>query len=239
MNKNTNIILIGIICFILSFAVSIQLKTIKNTELITYRTSSNTNLRDSTIKWEEKYNEIIENIKEKEKELNDIRTQAVKDNPEALEKEQSLNENNTLLGLTDVQGPGVIITLKDSEYATNKNIGITEDIKNFLVHDANLREIVRVLKTSGAEAISINDQRIVSSTSIICSGNVIRVNDEKVGSPFTIKAIGSPELLYGNLETTIKRLNKSGINVEIEKYENIEINKFNGTIRNEYAKSTE
>ena len=239
MNKNTNIILIGIICFTLSFAVSIQLKTIKNTELITYRTSSNTNLRDSTIKWEEKYNEIIENIKEKEKELTDIRTQAVKDNPEALEKEQSLNENNTLLGLTDVQGPGVIITLKDSEYATNKNIGIKKKKKNFLVHDANLREIVRILKSSDAEAISINEQRVDSSTAIICSGNVIRVNDEKVGSPFTIKAIGSPELLYGNLQNTIKNLNKSGITVKIEKNENLDIAKFGGTIRYEYARSTE
>ncbi len=72
------------------------------------------------------------------------------------------------------------------------------------------------MKISGAEAISINDERIVNDTSIICSGNVIRVNDKKVSSPFEIKAIGSPELLYGNLDETITRLNNSGIIVDIK-----------------------
>lgn len=239
MNRNIKIFLIGVVCFTLTFAISLQVKTIKNTELITNRTSSNTSLRDSAIKWNEKYNEMIRNIENADNELKNIRTEALKDNPEAIEKEKQLIENNILLGLTDVTGQGIVVTLKDSEYATNKNIGITEDIKNYLVHDANLREVVRILKNSGAEAISVNDQRIVSSTSIICSGNVIRVNDERVGSPFTIKAIGSPELLYGNLETTVKRLNKSGISVGVEKKDDIEINKFNGTIRQEYMKSTE
>ena len=74
---------------------------------------------------------------------------------------------------------------------------------------------------------------------IICSGNVIRVNDEKVGSPFTIKAIGSSEFMYGSLSETIKRLNKLGITVEIEKKDDIEISKFNGTIRQEYVKNIE
>ena len=122
-----------------------------------------------------------------------------------------------LLGMTNVKGEGVIITLKDNQGVTNENIGITDDIRAYLVHDANLREIVRKLKTSGAEAISINNERIVNQTAITCSGNVIRINDKKVGSPFEIKAIGSPELLYGNLRETVTRLNNSGIIVEIEK----------------------
>lgn len=239
MNKNINVFLIGIMFFILSFAICLQIKTIKNTELITDKTSNNTGLRDSAIKWKEKYDEIIKNIEDANVNLNNIRSEALKDSPEAIENEKKLHENNILLGLTDVHGTGVIITLKDSEYATGKNIGITEDIKNYLVHDANLREIIRILKNSGAEAISINDQRIISSTAIICSGNVIRVNDEKVGSPFTIKAIGSSEFMYGSLSETIKRLNKLGITVEIEKKDDIEISKFNGTIRQEYVKNIE
>ena len=238
LNKKGSI-LIGIVCFVLTFAISLQIKTIKNTELITNKTSINTNLRDNAIKWQEKYKEAIANLQNEENNLKNIRTNALQNNPEAIEKERILLENNIMLGLTDVKGPGVIITLKDSENATNSNIGITQDIRNYLVHDANLREIVRILKNSNAEAISINDQRIIGTTAIICSGNIIRVNDEKIGSPFTIKAIGSPELMYGNLEKTIKKLNKSGISVEIEKNQNIEIIKYNGTIKQEYAKSTE
>lgn len=239
MNKEINIILIGIVCFTLTFSIFLQIRTIDNTELITTRTSNNTELRDSAIKWKEKYDEILKNVENLNEELKNIRVQALKDNPEAVEQEKKLLENNILLGLTNVSGKGVIVTLRDSESATNNNIGITENIKDYLVHDANLREIVRILKNSGAEAISINDQRVINSTAIICSGNVIRVNDEKVGSPFTIKAIGSSELLYGNLSETIKRLNKSGITVEIEKKDNVEISKFNGTIRQEFVKSIE
>ena len=239
MNKTVNVILIGIVCFILTFAVSLQAKTIKNTELITNRTSVNADLRDNAIKWQEKYYEILADLEKADNNLKDVRNKSLQNNPDAIEKEKELLKNNTLLGNTDVSGSGVTVILQDSEYATNKNIGIAEDIKNYLVHDANLREVVRILKNSGAEAISINGQRVIFSTAIICSGNVIRVNDEKVGSPFTIKAIGSPELLYGNLQNTIKNLNKLGITVKIEKSNNIDIEKFEGTIRNEYARSTE
>lgn len=239
MNKTRNIIVIGIMCFILTLASVIQIKTIKNANMIASKTSENTDLQDSAIKWKEKYNQIISELEEAENNLNSIREQATKNNPEAIEKQENLLQNNILLGLTDVSGPGVIITLSDNEGTTNESIGITEDIRNYLVHDANLREIVRKLKNSGAEAISINDQRVVFSTAITCSGNIIRVNDEKVGSPFVIKAIGSPELLYGNVEPIIKRLNDSGIIVEIEKTSNLDISKYNGTIKQNYAKSTE
>lgn len=239
MNKTINAILIGIVCFILTFSIFLQIKTIRNTELITNRTSSNTNLRDNAIKWQEKYYEIISDLEKAEIILKDIRNQSLQNNPEAVEKEKELLKNYILMGTTDVSGTGVIITLQDSEFATNKNISITDDIKNYLVHDSNLREVIRNLKVSGAEAISVNDQRVISTTSIVCSGNVIRVNDEKVGSPFTIKAIGSKELLYGNLQDTIKNLNKLGITVNIEKSDNIDIGKYSGTIRYDYIRSTE
>ena len=87
-------------------------------------------------------------------------------------------------GLTDVTGQGVIITLQDNEGVTNSSIGITEDIRSYLVHDVNLREIVRKLKISGAEAISINNERIVSQTAITCAGNIIKVNDKRVRFSF-------------------------------------------------------
>lgn len=238
-DKKENIILIGFICFILFFAIFLQIKTVENTELLNDKTALNSSLRDSALKWQEKYKETVNEIEIANENLNKIRAESLKNNQGAVETENELQKNNTILGQTDVQGKGIIVTLKDTEGATNKNIGISEDIKNYLVHDANLREIVRILKNSGAEAISINDQRIISDTAIICSGNVIRVNDEKVGSPFVISAIGSQDLLYGNVEKTIQRLNKSGIVAQIEKNDNIQIEKYNGTITKKYLQFME
>ena len=217
-----------------------QVKTIKNTNsIVNYTLSNNNDLRDDLLRWKEKYDSVNTEVTKAEKKLEETRQLAIQNSPDSIKKEQELNINNTALGLTDVSGQGVIVTLKDNQGVTNENIGITDDIRSYLVHDANLREIVRKLKISGAEAISINDERIVNDTSIICSGNVIRVNDKKVSSPFEIKAIGSPELLYGNLDETITRLNNSGIIVDIKKQDNVKINKYDGVINFNYAKTVE
>ena len=239
MNKKGNVIVIGTVCCILTLGISIQLKTVKKTNTIVSGTSENAELRDSAIKWKEKYDQSITDLEKAESELKSIRQDATKNNPEATDKENELAKNNILLGLTDVTGPGVIITLSDNENVTTESIGLADDIRDYLVHDANLREVIRKLKNSGAEAISINDQRLVFDTSITCSGNVIRVNGVKVGSPFEIKAIGSPELMYGNLKQTINRLNNSGIIVNVEKKENVDISKYSGTIKQNYAKNLE
>lgn len=239
MSKNKIAITMGIICFSLVFAIVIQIKTINNINLIGIQSSSNSELRDDLLKWNEKYESASYDTQKAEEKLEEIRKQAVQNNPELIQKQSNLKNNNTILGLTDVKGEGVIITLKDNNNVTNDNIGIADDIRSYLVHDANLRDIIRKLKISGAEAISVNDERIVNQTSIVCSGNVIRINDRKVGSPFEIKAIGSPELLYGNLKETIESLNNTGIIVEIKKSPNIEIKKFDGVINFNYSKSLE
>ena len=240
MNKKVISLTIGAICFILVLAIVIQVKTIKNTNsIVNYTLSNNNDLRDDLLRWKEKYDSVNTEVTKAEKKLEETRQLAIQNSPDSIKKEQELNINNTALGLTDVSGQGVIVTLKDNQGVTNENIGITDDIRSYLVHDANLREIVRKLKISGAEAISINDERIVNDTPIICSGNVIRVNDKKVSSPFEIKAIGSPELLYGNLDETITRLNNSGIIVDIKKQDNVKINKYDGVINFNYAKTVE
>lgn len=239
MNKRAIALTIGVICFILVFAIVIQVKTIKNTNSIVVQTLSNNNLRDDLLRWKEKYDNVNLELEKAEKELEKTREIAIQNSPELVQKETDLKNNNIALGLTNVTGSGVIITLKDNQGITNEIIGITDDIRSYLVHDANLREIVRKLKISGAEAISINDERVVNDTAIVCAGNIIRINDRKVGSPFEIKAIGSPELLYGNLQETINKLNNSGIIVEIQKKDKIEISKYDGTINFNYASSIE
>ena len=85
--------------------------------------------------------------------------------------------------------------------ATQNNTGLTElnnwfaDPNLLLTHDTDLIRVVNELKNAGAEAISINEQRLVTTSAIECDGNIIKVNGEKIGAPFTIKAIGLPEVL--------------------------------------------
>ena len=96
--------------------------------------------------------------------------------------------------------------------------------------------MINELKNAGAEAISINDQRIVTTTAISCRGNTIDINGEKVGAPFVIKAIGLPEYLSALSRPGgyMEALKEAGVNVKLEKSNSIKIPKYSGIIKFEY-----
>ncbi|MFQ3610493.1 MAG: DUF881 domain-containing protein [Fimbriimonadales bacterium] len=112
---------------------------------------------------------------------------------------QSLQEAKMLAGLVEVVGPGIQLILRDS--TRKPSPGSVESVLPdlFIIHDYDLLRVVNELRQSGAEAISINGQRIVASTGIRCVGPVIYVNDVKMASPFTILAIGDPKTLESAL----------------------------------------
>lgn len=193
------------------------------------------------MRWKEKYEAIYNEQAKKEEELENLRNQVVNQDADSVKLSEELQENNMLLGYYDVLGEGIIITLKDA----NKNAiktSILVDPNDFVVHDADLMEVVNALKESGAEAISINGQRVVDSTAIACLGNVIQVNGEKVGVPFEIKAIGLTERLYGGLTMPygyLYNMEGAGIQVKVEKSDHIVIPKYSGVSQFEYAENVE
>ncbi len=234
MNKKKIAITLGVVCGILTYAILLQINTVESmTNEVGTVISDNNDLKDQLLKWQENYNKAREKLEEKELELENIRTQAVSNNSEDQNKENELKENNKLLGLTEVKGKGVIITLDD-----NRNINQDEilgDINNYLVHEEDLLQIVNELYNAGADAISINDKRIVSTTSILCDGNILRVNGEITGVPITIKAIG--DWIYYNINRPqgyLDIMRNDGVIVELEQAEEITIPKYTGTYNYKY-----
>ena len=208
MDKKKIAIILGIVCLVLTICICVQIKTIENSNKTVAKTFTENSLRE----------------------------EATKDDTGASEKEKQISLNNNLLGITNLVGQGVEITIKDDPNATRENIGILEDISSHIVHDADLRFIVNELKNAGAEAISINGQRLVNTTAITCIGNVIQVNDERITSPFVIKAIGFPESLAGvdRPGGYIELLKEKGIVVNIKKVNSVEIPKYTGVISAKY-----
>ena len=91
--------------------------------------------------------------------------------------------------------------------------------------------VVNELKAAGAEAISINGQRIIATSAIRCVGPVIQVNYQKVAAPFEIKAIGNAQYLESAM--TIKNgvvdlLKEYGVSVTVSRQNNVEIPKYEG-----------
>lgn len=107
---------------------------------------------------------------------------------------ESLQETKMFSGLTDVEGPGLTITLRDSE---KEDIGAPEDR---IIHDGDVLRTVNELWASGAEAIEVNGHRVVGNTSFRCVGPVIHVEGVPIASPVMIRVIGDTKTLEGAMK---------------------------------------
>lgn len=123
-------------------------------------------------------------------ELSDYEKKAAADEGVLNSFSNKLNGLELAAGLTAVQGAGVAITLGDSPTVPpNKNPN------DYIIHDTDIRLLVNALWLAGAEAISVNGQRLVSSSAIRCAGNTVLVNSTRLATPYVIRAVGKPNAL--------------------------------------------
>lgn len=228
--------IIGLTCTLLTVAICVQLNTMKEANSTVSSDYAENSLRDEVLKAKQKYDETISQLDQKEKELAKVREEATKDNETASQKEAQIKENNNLIGVTELEGEGIEILVQDDPNVSTETIGALDSIENHIVHDGDLRWIVNVLNNAGAEAIEINGQRIVNSTAITCVGNVIKINDVKVASPFTIQAIGYQASLMG-IDIPggyIDYMRDWGVVVNIKKVNKVKIEKYTGALQSKY-----
>ena len=117
------------------------------------------------------------------------------------------------IGLEEQSGPGVAITIKDS----NKPLLLGDNPNKGIVHNTDLVEVVNDLRAAGARAVAINHQPIMSLTGISCSGPIITINGTRVTSPFTVDALGDSNHLMNAMhqqQSFFKLLQKYDIQVD-------------------------
>ena len=163
--KITMIIIVGLVCFVLILVMSMQFKVVKQTDITSIENMREAELREELAIWKEKYDEVDSKYNETIEKLNEYK-ETEKSNEET-EKviDNELEQVNMLLGKTDVQGKRIEIFLRDTE---------DEEIPKINADD--LLVIVNALKLAGAEAISINDQRIINMTDIVNVDTYIKKN---------------------------------------------------------------
>ena len=127
-------------------------------------------------------------------------------------------------GLTDVKGPGIILKLDDALARA-----ATEDPRLLIIHDADIRFILNDLKKAGAQAISINGERIAPMSEQVCAGPTIRINRSRYAVPFVIQAVGNPDTLYNAMadSNSVIAMVRDKIRVDIKKSGEVVIPKFN------------
>ena len=148
---------------------------------------------------------VIEQVTALEQEQQDLRKQIAVAEASVVEFQQATTTSSSALaevnrqleqarlsvGLTALRGPGVVIEIADSKRVVPDG----ENPSNYIVLVDDLRDIVTALWAEGAEAISINGERLVATSSIYGVGASVLVNTAFLSPPFRIEAIGAAGLL--------------------------------------------
>ncbi len=222
---------IGLVVMVLAFLIAVQFKSVtKNYEAMQQTSIRTEELQADLKKEREKSDDLQRQLDAYKNEVEEYRKEAETSSGYYKLLSEQLTKAEIMAGLVDVQGQGIVVTLNDSQKRTGDNI---TDLNVTLIHEDDLRRVVNELSAAGAEAIAINDSRIVSNSAIRCVGPVILVNDEKMAPPYTVKAIGKPDQLTAALNLNggvIEMLRAFGFEVSIQQQSDIVIPKYNGTV---------
>lgn len=151
------------------------------------------------------------------------------------ELKEELEKAKVLAGVSELTGPGVEVTLNDS----NISIRPGENPDLYVLHDEDVLRVLNEIKAAGAEAVSINGQRLLATTEVRCTGPTIVLNKNyRLAPPYVIKAIGNSDTLESSLKMkggVAETLQFWGIQVSVKKLTQVIVPAFSAGIKYEYA----
>ena len=235
-DKLVMIITIGIMCVILMTIMFIQFRTVEKTDISGVEEMRETELQEALIEWKNKYEETNTKYQETISKVNEYKEKR-ESNQEATELlETELENSNMILGKTTVEGEGVVITLQSGTATDTDGIEHKADV---VAQD--LIQLVNELRYAGAEAISINDERVINMTDIVDIGTkFILVNSNRVSSPYVVKVIGDKKYLQSALNIKngyVDMKTAEGKKVQVEEKSNVRILKYSGDMNIKYIKN--
>jgi len=166
------------LCLLLGVIIAFQYKTIDaNNKISSDRAMTLEGLKSALIQ-EQIERRSLENELQILRDKNKRLEENALDQQSAILKEE-YNRAMMLAGLRDVKGKGVIITIGDNALES--------------VTDSDLLYVINILRSVDAQAISINDERLVAMTEIVNAEGYILVNGRAIYPPYTIKVIGDAD----------------------------------------------
>lgn len=96
-------------------------------------------------------------------------------------------------GTQAMTGPAVTVRLKDAPSDGTPPTGFTAD--DMVVHQQDVQAVVNALWSAGAEAMTLMDQRVVSTSAVRCVGNVLILQGRVYSPPYVVRALGDPAAL--------------------------------------------
>ena len=241
--KNAYIPILSLICLVTAVLITVQIRTISQSKSEITRLKNENELRDEINEWKDMYESITYKVSDLESKITEYKNAASANDATLKLLNSEIEDLEILDGLTELKGSGVIVTLDDTR-AINQiaaDAGFY-DPNVFLIHDSDILLVINEMKAAGAEAISINGQRVTNNTEIRCVGPVIQINGIRLTAPFKISAIGAPDTLASSLKLRggiVDQITQADIDVMIEKSDSIIIPKFDKVIEFKYASPVE
>ncbi|MDQ7822693.1 MAG: DUF881 domain-containing protein [Candidatus Eremiobacteraeota bacterium] len=187
---------------------------------------------------ERQRNKLESDLTDKKKRLEEFESAAGKEEDVLKAMKNQLETARMEAGFLPVKGPGIVVELNDSP----KSPSPKDDPFYFIIHDVDLDTLVNELWASGAEAVSINDQRIVTTTAIRCVGPTVLINSVRIAAPYKVAAIGPSKDMEGALRTPggfmdyMAPAMQHGVTLRINRYETVDVPEFKGSLMLRYAK---
>ena len=228
-----------IVCFLLALCYTVQVRTISISESDILRLKKENELRDEIEQWKVVHEEQTEKIKALNEKIEEYKNSVAKTDDMVALIKKDLDESNILAGITSVKGPGIKVTLDDTKAIEEINQLAGYNNPNiYIIHDKDILSIINELSAAGAEAFSVNGQRILTNTAIRCVGPLIQINGVNLQAPYEISAIGKPETMMGALNLRggiVSEMRTDNIDVQVEKFEEIIIPEYTGLIEYKYV----
>jgi uncharacterized protein YlxW (UPF0749 family) len=173
--------------------VSVQWRTQSDRNELTVR--YNTPLLDAAKTLQNEQTSLKVQLADLRAELDQIQTSASTQTDAGKDLQARIDDLKKVAGLIERTGDGVLITLDDARGAS-----AAKDVEKSICHNTDLTDIVNQAWRGGAEAIAVNDERIVGSSSIYCVGSTIMVNGTLMSPPFSVVVIGPPNELLATYD---------------------------------------
>jgi len=231
--KKIMIVTISLVCFLLVMIISMQFKVVQETQESNIDMMKEAELRQQLANWKSKYEDTKEKYDETIETIESYKKETSSDNQTKNTLQTELASLELALGKTDVEGEGIIITLTEKSESE-----LEEDEQLTPISAEDLIYIINYLKDAGAEAISINDERVVNTTDIVDIGETIKMNSKHLRTnTYTIKAIGNNSYLENSIFGKggyAEQLEITGIKTTSQKSNRVRILKYTGDYNIKY-----
>lgn len=236
MKRYSGHIVLGLLALMIGLIISIQIKTTPRSypgALIPLQKVQGLNYELQKVRKEK--DAATQQIVQLEAKLKKIESSQTNEDDTYKNLVSDLDKYKMIAGVVDVKGPGIDIIIDDPP----AEAGNQSDSSVIMYHYELLTELVNRLNDAGAEAISINGQRYISTTEIVLAGTNVLINSTPTAPPYTVKAIGNSTTLESTLNMRfgiIDQMKKGyGLQVKVEKRNEIVIPGYNDVIKFRYA----